>query len=239
MNYIYNLPKYFKPKFQFDLVRLGRNNDGGYLVGEKTIKATKTLISLGINDDWSFEKDFEKKKTYLKTLMYDDNLNFFFLLKNFFFKKGLKLKITALRNLYYFILFDQKKMFKIKINKYNFIPIIKKFKNIFLKIDIEGDEYQLLKDIIKYKNRVVGLSIEFHSVDIKIEKIVSFIKDLDFKITNIHINNYVNYGKDLIPRVVEMTLEKNPKIIKYSYLKESNLNQKNNIYGKEINISFK
>jgi hypothetical protein len=87
MNYLYNLPKFFKPKFQYDLIRLGRNNDGGYLVGEKTIKATKTLISLGINDDWSFEKDFERRSKNLKTLMYDDCLNSIFLLKNFFLKK--------------------------------------------------------------------------------------------------------------------------------------------------------
>ena len=42
-----------------------------------------------------------------------------------------------------------------------------------------------------------------------------------------------------MPSTVEMTLEKNPKIIKYSYLKESSLNQRNNIYNKEINILFK
>ena len=48
MNYLYNLPKSFKPKYNFDLIRLGRNNDGGYLVGENTIKNTENLISIGI-----------------------------------------------------------------------------------------------------------------------------------------------------------------------------------------------
>ena len=43
MNYLYNLPKSFKPKYNFDLIRLGRNNDGGYLVGKNTIKI-KSLI---------------------------------------------------------------------------------------------------------------------------------------------------------------------------------------------------
>ena len=148
--------------------------------------------------------------------------------------------MIALKNLINFFLFDQKKIYKRKINKYNFISIIRRFKkSIFIKIDIEGDEYQLLNDIIKHKNKIIGLSIEFHSFDQKIEKILNFIKYLDYKITNVHINNFAKYGKNLIASVVEITLEKNPKIIKYSYLKESSLNQKNNIYNKEINILFK
>ena len=61
MNYLYNLPKSFKPKYNFDLIRLGRNNNGRYLVGKNTIKNTENLISIRIYDDWSFEKDFKKK----------------------------------------------------------------------------------------------------------------------------------------------------------------------------------
>ena len=78
MNYLYNLPKSFKPKYNFDLIRLGRNNDGGYLVGKNTIKNTENLISIGIYDDWSFEKDFKKRKKTLNLLMIDNQLDIFF-----------------------------------------------------------------------------------------------------------------------------------------------------------------
>ena len=64
--------------------------------------------------------------------------------------------------------------------------------NIFLKIDIEGDEYQLLEYILQYKNKLSGIAIEFHRVDLNVKKIDKFIKDLGFYITNIHINNYDN-----------------------------------------------
>jgi len=152
----------------------------------------------------------------------------------------MKLKFSAIKNLLVFIFFIKKEFTKIKIDKYKFRSLIKKFKkNIFLKIDIEGSEYQLLDDIIKYKSRINGLVIEFHSVDLKIFKIDRFLKKLNFKITNIHINNYSKYGKNLIPKVIEMTLEKNPKIIRYKYISESSLNQKNNIYGKEVKYFFK
>ena len=53
------LPKNFRPKKNYDLIRLGRNNDGGYLVEKNSIKNSKTLISFGIGNDWSFEAHFK------------------------------------------------------------------------------------------------------------------------------------------------------------------------------------
>ena len=58
-----SLPISFKPNKNFKLIRLGSNNDGGYLIGNQTINDTKTLVSFGILDDCSFEKDFKEKKT--------------------------------------------------------------------------------------------------------------------------------------------------------------------------------
>lgn len=65
------LPKLFKPKNLYKLIRLGRPNDGGYLVELNSILNTKTLISFGISSDWSFEEDFKKKITahYLLTII--------------------------------------------------------------------------------------------------------------------------------------------------------------------------
>ena len=56
------LHKIFKPKKEYELTRLGKKNDGGYLVGIQTVKESQYLISFGIRDDWSFEKDFLKKQ---------------------------------------------------------------------------------------------------------------------------------------------------------------------------------
>jgi hypothetical protein len=50
--------KVLKPKHLYDLTRLGRNNDGGYLVEKNSLKVSKALISFGLSFDWSFEKDF-------------------------------------------------------------------------------------------------------------------------------------------------------------------------------------
>ena len=52
------LPKIFQPYYCNNLVRLGKNHDGGYLVNEQDILKTKTLLSFGIGEDWSFEEQF-------------------------------------------------------------------------------------------------------------------------------------------------------------------------------------
>ena len=49
-----------------DLIRLGRPNDGGYVVTKKILSISDGLLSYGINKDWSFEKDFWKQKPRLQ-----------------------------------------------------------------------------------------------------------------------------------------------------------------------------
>ena len=52
------LPNFFAVKQAVDLVRIGRDYDGGYLVSQSDIEKSELLLGLGICDDWSFEKDF-------------------------------------------------------------------------------------------------------------------------------------------------------------------------------------
>ena len=54
------LPKIFKPNNEYDLIRIGSNNDGGYLVEKKSLFETEYLISFGLGLNWSFEKQFYK-----------------------------------------------------------------------------------------------------------------------------------------------------------------------------------
>ena len=52
------LPLIFRPEKETNFVRLGRNNDGGYIVPVDAAKDSNLLLSFGLDDDWSFEKDF-------------------------------------------------------------------------------------------------------------------------------------------------------------------------------------
>ncbi len=78
MNFL--LPKSFKFKNEKDLIRIGKDNDGGYLISKKDLLKSDFLLSLGIYDDWSFEKDFIKKNK-IPLHAYDASLNYKFLIK--------------------------------------------------------------------------------------------------------------------------------------------------------------
>lgn len=216
------IPILLKPKHTYDLIRLGNQNDGGYLIGFQTLSQTKCLLSFGIGLDISFEKDFYDK-TKNKIYSYDKN-DFKFYFKNEFLLSLNELRRFSLSNLINSI----KKFIKVKKNEkilnfskklitYNSIKQIFDDidikENILVKIDIEGSEYRVLDCLLKNQNKIAGLIIEFHDIDLHMEKIENFIKKFDLVVSHIHANNFGisdAYGN---PTVLEMTFEKSPKIL--------------------------
>ena len=85
-----------------------------------------------------------------------------------------------------------------------------------MKIDIEGDEYRILEDIINNEKIIEGIAIEFHDVDLHLDKIIYFIKKINLTLIHIHPNNYSSYGKDGIPSSLE-NFFKNPELKKRSF----------------------
>ena len=244
------LPITFKPKKNYDLARFGRDNDGGYLVSKKTILETDHLISFGILDDTSFESDFLKtnkvpiicfdhtiNKSYWKKRFFNDigaaiyNLNFkyikntfdrFFESKNFFKLSNVKLLNETVSNGY----------IKKIISKENFK------KNLFFKIDIEGSEYRLLEELVEFQGIMCGLVIEFHDIDLHLEKINNFINSFNLTLTHVHPNNYGAVDSNGNPTVIELTFEKNPPEISGNPNFPNLLDQKCNPNSKDIVLKF-
>ena len=69
-----NLPNFFTFKSANDLIRIGKKNDGGYLVSRSDINMSDVLISLGIGEDWSFEEDLADIKN-IEVFSYDASIN--------------------------------------------------------------------------------------------------------------------------------------------------------------------
>ena len=68
--------------------------------------------------------------------------------------------------------------------------ILKFEKNLTLKIDIEGDEYKVLKHIITHQKKINCLIIEFHQINKNKKKIKNFFsRAKDLKNCNISPNN--------------------------------------------------
>jgi len=240
------LSKTFKPKFQYYLQRLGNQCDGGYLVGLNTIKKSKFLISYGIRDDWSFEKDFIKINKKIKVYAYDDQLSFFFLQKkiitNFIkiFIPGYKSSfLKSILNIYEYFFFFRKLYRRKKIIPGDTLKISKDLSCIFFKIDIEKSEYKILGELIKIKEKINGIIIEFHQINENFHKIKNFIQKINLKVTHIHPNNYggVNYNSN--PNILEITFENKPRFKNYKVSFPHPLDRANSSYLDDIILNFK
>ena len=173
------LPKFLKPLNikRSNLIRVGPKKDGGYIIDKRILGKSKTLISCGLNDDWNFEKDFLRKNGDTSIIAYDHTVTNKFWIKRF--KKDFlallllkKLKLDKILDVFKFIEykfffrknkihFQKKIVSKIKNNKEITISkILNNYKkNVILKIDIEGDEYRIFKDIKKNSKKILFLII--------------------------------------------------------------------------------
>jgi hypothetical protein len=247
------LPLSFKPKYKCELIRIGSKNDGGYLVEKQSFIKSKFLIGVGINDDWKFEKEFNRPFIGI-----DDQICYKFLLKKIF------LNFFSFHNLSFLnrTMLSIKKIFDFHKLRKNFIKSIlsnyhdpkkgvvslegilnKRLLNnnhndIFLKIDIEGSEYRILSDILRLQNNFSGIVIEFHDIDIHQEIIEKFISEIDLDLVHIHSNNFGGIDKKGDPLVIELTFSKFSNNNSNNIELPNKLDAPNNIHKKEIILKF-
>jgi hypothetical protein len=214
--------EFLKPHGVKNLVRLGRDYDGGYLVDARTVSSADFLLSLGINDDWSFERDFRKtnacpiyafdgtisRKKFLKNVIKSipriDNPRVLinhvrtYLDYNRFFSESAR-HIPAL------VGFDRPPEFLSLASVFaTYVP--ESARNVFLKIDIEGSEYRILDELVNVSDRVCGMAIEFHNVDLHQERIRDFIQRVNLKVCHVHCNNFEPTTGNGTPLVIEVSL---------------------------------
>lgn len=215
------LPSIFKPKFEYDIVRLGSRYDGGYLVERDSIFKSDCLYSFGISTNWDFEKEFISFNN-VKLFAYDGSISIRSW-NDLIIKKLIKGSFSKALKLFYqknkfFKFFNKKNFFSKNIGNVNpdsmslrQILSNKKKDKIFFKIDIEGSEYEILEEIIYFQNQIVGLCIEFHSCNKNLSQIIKFIENFDLEIVHIHANNYKLPLPNEIPDVLEFTFARDPK----------------------------
>ena len=238
--------KILKPKYNYDLIRIGKDNDGGYLVEKKSFENTECLISLGINDDWSFEEDFLKKNIIIKC--FDDVLDEKFLLKKiinhfiFFFSNSNNFSLlkNCISNYFSFLRIKKKIQFNKKKISYNDLNKIlsQETNNIFLKIDIEGHEYRILDDLLLNQKKIIGLVIEFHDCDLHLEKIIKFLNSFNLTLVHIHGNNASirDLNGDIV--VLELTFSKNPIQVSDICVLPNKLDMPNSHNKSEVILNF-
>ena len=253
MKYKVFLNKKFSPKGEYDLIRLGKLNDSGYLVDKRDVNSADILISLGVCHAWSFEESFLKLNN-IPIEAYDGTTG---LLK--LFKMTINALLTFQRQLFFQSLiacltykhffsgsrhhhelmvgFDQSPDFVSLDTIFN--AVVKKNQKVFLKIDIEGWEYRLLDDIIKHSKSICGLAIEFHDLDIHIDKVNKFIDDLPLNIAHVHCNNYGLTTPKKIPLVIEATFSSHSELNSLKQVFPHILDSSNDKYKQDYQIEFR
>ena len=193
------------------IIRIGAVRDGGYFVTKRLVEDAEFFISGGISYNVAFEKDFYDINPKAKLIMIDGSFNIFtYLARPFywmFFKRSFTMKIGGLIDM----LFLKKKAVFLKkylgpqfTIKQIFDLYIKPETKGYLKLDIEGAEYDLLDDIILIKDRLIGFAIEFHDVPDHIPAINEFVSKLNMSVIGFNINETGGLDTANIPKVIEL-----------------------------------
>lgn len=188
--------------------RLGRDNDGGYVIADLN-KASNTSLNTtlntslntslydlylgcGVNDDVSFDNAFAELYTNVIGFMFDGTISGVPPSKFGFVSKNIDIYNSA--------------------NTTNLNEYLESRKDVFLKMDIEGYEwlwlYTLPEHLLSHIKQIV---IEFHDLnndnychyDIKIKVLEKLSKY--FYLVHVHGNNHSSYEPGFIPNVIECT----------------------------------
>lgn len=212
------LPSFMRCVKCDDLVRLGRDNDGGYLVSDRDVMRTDLLIALGVNNDWSFEEDFVARHA-CPIAAYDGTISGSQFLKSAI-RRSLRIRHPKALLARWSTYFGYKRFFAgerkhIKKNvdrddgasRVSMKRILSEQsqENVFVKVDIEGSEYAVMEDLIREQARFTGMVIEFHDCDIHLDRIKDFIEGIRMPLVNVHANNFGKLTENGLPRVLELS----------------------------------
>jgi hypothetical protein len=202
------------------LVRLGRDGDGGYLVPAAALAPAALLLSAGLHDDWSFEKDFKRHRPDARVVAVDGTAGLRLLLWRSFPRIFQILGAVLMRNFarakakwaYFKKVPDFAGFFRHEIFLRQMLhatpapdgvtlpelmrahaPAAGAAPNVLLKLDIEGAEFGVLRgDLGPLLAQAAGLVVEFHRLDQHWPEFLEIVARLepDFVVAHVHGNNY-------------------------------------------------
>jgi hypothetical protein len=185
--------EYFKVIQYINKIRLGNNGDGGYVIAN--VPNYDCYISAGIGSDESFSNDLINHFNITNAHGFDGTIS------------SLPYNCPSIMNIYPLNIASMPSKKHANLRKF-----INEYKNIFLKMDIEGGEYDWLnsltiQDLLKFKQ----ITIEFHFINDNSlginhsDKINCFKKLFETHyIIHIHANNVCGKHNN-IPNVIEVT----------------------------------
>lgn len=110
--------------------------------------------------------------------------------------------------------------------------------DVFVKMDIEGSEYRCLDDLLAFQHLISAFVVEFHDVDLHIDKIIDFVGAFELDIAHIHANNHSPLTGDGLPLVLEITFSRHGSFSDDEPVLPHRLDRACNLGDDEILIGF-
>ena len=223
---------YFLQPFECsELSRVGNASDGGYLLPRSYIDGIQHLISLGLGENWTFESELASLNPDLSIDIYDDTVSLqFFVIKSikgivkFLFGKesfsNMASRIRRVRMyLKFWMLNKQNKHLHVRISRESFHSIstsLKPESRYGIKIDIEGSEWEILRDLAIVKSSFEFIILEIHNFDEHVSELNEFLNTIQdcFRLIHLHANNFGEIGKNGFPNVFEIVLIRDRGLVK-------------------------
>lgn len=194
-NFKKQLPDYLswlKP-WDVELVRVGNEGDGGYLIPKSIIDKCDGLLSMGLGENWTFDSDWKKLKPNDPIHMYDGTVT----------KASLPEHAWQWPDRNLLAMYEQFFNCTPGVRHYhemigngrtdtNLEACIRRLgvNNIFLKMDIEGGEYTLVDDLVKYNRNILCMATEIHGFNTLRDQFNEFISKVcsEYVIVHVHPN---------------------------------------------------
>jgi hypothetical protein len=233
--------EYLRPVAVHDLVRLGRDRDGGYVVSRRAVESTRVLVGIGVNDEWSFEEAFLDEAPGARLVLVDGTVG-----RGPYARRALERGTRAARRLVRghvrrageawrqarsyaaagsrleaFLAPEGRRLVQAMIGPRDGKGTISwgtlrrdlgplgPGRTLFVKMDVEGAEYDVLPDVLGNGALLTGLALEFHRLDLHWERLLALrsLWESEFAVVHVHGNN----GDTLIPgtsvpKAIEITL---------------------------------
>jgi hypothetical protein len=212
-NFRKQLPDYLswlKP-WDVEMVRLGDGADGGYIIPTSVINKADALLSMGLGENWTFDENWKQLKPNDPVHMYDGtvtkaslpeipwqwpNRNLVAMYEKFFnCTPGVKHYVEMIGN------GRSDTNLEYCINRLG-------VKNIFLKMDIEGGEYTLIDDLVKFKDNIIGMATELHGFNTNRQRFYDAVTKIcsQYVIVHVHANvGVLPLGVEGLTDAVEIT----------------------------------
>lgn len=191
-----------------NFIRFGKSFDGGYVVPTIALEKTDALLGYGIADDISFEEQFSaryNKPSYgfdcgISAIEIKNELCHFIP------------ECIATDKLLYFNQASSKNIstFNQQLRILNLIG-----KKLFIKMDIEGAEYEAIPEILQNAQNITSIVMELHNLNevLNLEKAMHLLSEINkyFYLVHVHGNNCVRKGFDIknvqgkLPDLLELT----------------------------------